>query len=956
MQKFFNLDSKIKNHKWYEFRKGAARRIQIKMKNYKMWYEPVQVKKTAIMNQDASRLAVSSQGKIEAMEIQQRSKDQTDRQQPDTPDRPNEISMTTELDSSLQESLDFKGAIDRSTLAVRTNARGIINYVSDRLCSISHYSRAELIGCHFRILHSEHKSSELIKNLRSTVAKSEVWQGEIKHQAKNGSDYWVYAAVVPLLDFQGKPCQYLAIGFDITDHKAVEAAQAAANRAKDEFLAIASHELRSPLSAILGWVQLARSRKLNEATTNRALEIIERNAKLQNQQIDNLLDLSRLLRGKVFLNMGRVHLPSVIESVIDALRPAADAKNIRIETHFYPDVSYILADAERLQQIVWNLLANAIKFTPESRPGPVEVRIEPTPSGTLIRVSDSGCGIDPKFLLHIFDYFRPAESFQTKEQYRLGLGLSIVRQLVELHGGTVWAASPGLGHGMTFGVLLPLANSKNAPGDRKSAIGLMDNKLASVSHKPLAGKQVLVVDSSAEIREFLTSTLEAFGAKVKAVSSVGSAMAELEKSRPDVLVSDMAVPETDGCDVISRVRTREISEQSELLSAMALDGGFQSCLSNPVEANQLVSAIVQLTGLTEMGAGDVRAIGAIAPLPEYNNFDHTNNVEQSTTDNRELPLLLVVEDNHFLLAYLQILLTPYYRVAVAMDGIEGLEKAKLLLPNLILSDQIMPRQNGLDFLKEIRKTTELSSTPVIFLTARSGMEARIESLDAGADDYIAKPFDERELLARVRNLLRTHAAEQQLTALNRQLQQQKGQLETVNQALQYLATYDSLTEVRNRRFFTEYMDTEWRRLAMEEAPLSLIMCDIDYFKLYNDTYGHQTGDECLRQVAQVLHKSVKRSADLVARYGGEEFAVVLPNMDIQGAASVAEIIGQQVRGLEIVHAKSAVSKYVTLSLGVACCIPAPMLQPAALIAIADEALYLAKAAGRDRVSVATFEA
>ncbi|MEG3896156.1 MULTISPECIES: diguanylate cyclase domain-containing protein [unclassified Microcoleus] len=923
------------------------------------------------MNQDASRLGVSRQGKIEAMKIQQRSKDKADRQQPNAPDCSGQISPTKELNSSLQECLDFKGAIDRSALAVRTNARGIINYVSARVCSISNYSHVELIGSHFSILHSEYKSSELIKNLRSTVAKGEVWQGEIKNKAKNGSDYWVYSAVVPLLDFKGKPSQYLAIGFDITDRKAVEAAQAEANRAKDEFLAIAGHELRSPLSAILGWVQLARSRKLNEATTNRALEIIERNARLQNRQIDNLLDLSHLLRGKVRLNVDRVHLPSVIESAIGTLRPAADAKNIRVETHFDPAVSYILADAERLQQVVWNVLTNAIKFTPESTPNPVQVRVEPAPSGALIQVSDSGCGIDPKFLPFIFDYFRPGDSFQTKEQHRLGLGLSIVRQLVELHGGSVWASSPGLGQGATFGVLLPVANSKNAPDDRASAIAQVESRPGSVS-KPLAGKQVLVVESSAEIREFLKTGLEAFGAKVTAVGSAGEAMAELEQSRPDVLVSDMAMPETDGCDLIRRVRAMEMSEQRELLPAVALTGGireedsayaleagFQRHLSKPVSANQLVSAIAQLAGLTESGfgerAGDVRAIAPHASLSEHNSFDDKNNCEELTPDSRELPLLLVVEDNSFLLAYLQSLLTPYYRVAVAIDGVEGLEKAKILQPNLILSDQIMPRQNGLDLLKEIRSTAELSSTPVIFLTARSGMEARIESLDAGADDYISKPFDERELLARVKNLLRSHAAEQQLAVLNRQLQQQKQQLETVNRALQYLATYDSLTEVRNRRSFNEYLDTEWRRLAREEAPLSLIMCDIDYFKLYNDTYGHQAGDECLRQVAAVLQQSVKRSADLVARYGGEEFAVVLPNTDIKGAACVAEIIGQKVRGLQIVHAKSAVSEYVTLSLGVACCIPAPMSQPGTLIAIADEALYRAKEAGRDRVSVATFE-
>lgn len=907
------------------------------------------------------------------MEIEPRIPGKADRDLPDSGDRPSNTLNRKKLDSSLQECLDFRIAIDRSALAVRTDGKGIINYVSDRVCSISKYSRTELLGSHFGILHSEYKSSELIilfdNILRSTLTKGEVWEGEIKNLAKDGTDYWMHVAVVPFLDERGKPDQYLAIGFDITHRKAEEAALAAVNRAKDEFLGIASHELRSPLSAILGWVQLARSRKLNEATTSRALEIIERNARVQNQQIDNLLDLSRLLRGQVSLNIGRVHIPSVIESAINILRPMADAKNIRIEKSFDPAVSYILGDAERLHQVVWNLLSNAIKFTPESVAGVIQIAIESTPSSVLIRFSDSGYGIDGKFLPHIFDYFRPADSWNHKEQHRLGLGLSIVRQLVELHGGTISAASPGIGEGTTFVVQLPLLNSQNAI-DRRIAIGPIEKPEAVP--KPLAGKQVLVVDSSAESGEFPKSAIEALGAQVKVVATVGEAMSELEQSRPDLLVSD-GMPESDGWDLIRRLRTMETSQQRQLLPALALtdglfeedsasllEAGFQKHLSKPVAPNQLVSAIVQLAGVTgldagEWGLGNKEAIAPQNVLLEANSSAAKITEEKSAIDREELPLLLVVEDNKFLLTYLQTLLKPYYRVAVAGDGIEGLEKAKKLLPNLILSDQIMPLKNGLDLLKEIRNTAELSSTPVIFLTARAGMEARIESLDAGADDYISKPCDERELLARVRNLLRSHAAEQQLALLNRQLQEQKQQLETANQALQYLATYDSLTELKNRRCLNEYLDTEWRRLAREEAPLSLIMCDIDYFKLYNDTYGHQAGDECLRQVAGVLRSSLKRPADLVARYGGEEFVVVLPNTDIQGAASVAEFIRAEVQGLQIIHPKSAVSEYVTLSLGVACCIPAPHKPPETLIAIADEYLYRAKNEGRDRVSVATFQ-
>ncbi|MGL5061590.1 MAG: PAS domain-containing hybrid sensor histidine kinase/response regulator, partial [Microcoleus sp.] len=532
-------------------------------------------------------------------------------------DRQREISTKKEVDSRLQECWDLQAAIDRSTLLVRVNSQEIIDYVSDRVCEISQYSRSELIGSKWHILRSGDSqedssatpAAELIKNLRSTVAKREIWQGEIQNRRKDGSDYWVYATVVPLLEANGKPIQYVAIGVDITDRKAREAAQAEANRAKDQFLAIASHELRSPLSAILGWVQLARSRKLNETTTNRALEIIERNAKLQNQQIDNLLDLSRLLRGKVQLNLGRVHLPSVIESAIDTLRPAADAKNIRIETIFDPDADYIAADAERLQQIVWNLLSNAIKFTPESQTARVLIEVECIGWGALIRISDSGCGIDAQLLPHIFDCFRPTNTWKTKEQNRLGLGLSIVRQLVELHGGSIRVQSPGVGQGATFEVYLPIGRSKGAL-DRVPAIAQIESKSA-VATKPLAGKRVLVVESSPEIREFLKTALEAFGAKVTAVASAPEGMAELEKSHPDLLVSDLTLPEAGGCDAIRRVRTREISEQWELLPTAPLAGGspeedaappaleaeFQRHLPKPVEANQLVGAIAQLAGL-----------------------------------------------------------------------------------------------------------------------------------------------------------------------------------------------------------------------------------------------------------------------------------------------------------------------------------------------------------------------
>ncbi|HLO50752.1 MAG TPA: response regulator [Kamptonema sp.] len=861
----------------------------------------------------------------------------------------------------LQEMSDLQTALGQAALVLRTDAKGIINYVNAKVCQISQYSAKELIGKEYAAIKSGYHSQQVFINLLATLASGKVWKGAIKNQAKDGSYYWVDTTIVPFLNELGKPLQYIAIGFDITERKASEKALTEANRIKDEFLAVVSHELRSPLSAILGWAQLALSRKLDEVTTIHALETIERNAKLQTQLIEDLLDLSRLLRGKLRLNIRPVEIVSVIEAALDTVRPAAIAKEIHLQTWFEPTIRYVLGDSDRLQQVIWNLVSNAIKFTPDR--GRIEVRVNRNAMSAEIHVSDTGCGLNPEFLPHVFDYFRQADGSTTRTHGGLGLGLAIVRQLVELHGGSVWASSPGVGKGATFTVQLPLTKDRNAGEAELEAESKNSENSAS---QPLAGIKVLVVDDNADVREFLITALEAFGAQVKAVASVSAAIAELEQLQPDVLVSDIAMPGEDGYELIRQVRARELSEDKGRLPVVALtayareedraktlEAGFQEHLAKPIEPSELVRTIAQLAALTERGWGNRGTLAAGETPPIVQASEDTKTEEYLATGSQKLPLLLVVEDNGDVLSYLQSLLGSYYQVAVAHDGIEGLEKAKRLKPDLILSDQVMPRSNGLELLREIRNSPELSLTPVIFLTARRGTQARIDSYDAGADDYISKPFDDRELLARVRNLLRSRAAEHELAAQKRQLEMQKQQLEKVNQALQHLATFDSLTELANRHHFNQCLETEWRRGARDRAPLSLIMCDIDYFKLYNDTYGHQAGDECLRQVAAAIGWVAKRSGDLAARYGGEEFAVILPNTDREGAACVAEAIRTQVRNLNIEHKNSQVHQYVTVSLGVATWVPAPKSSPTTLIAVADEVLYRAKEEGRDRVVVAS---
>ena len=368
-----------------------------------------------------------------------------------------------------------------------------------------------------------------------------------------------------------------------------------ANRLKDEFLAVLSHELRSPLNPILGWSRLLQDRKLDEVRTTHALETIERNAKLQVQLIDDLLDVSRILQGKLSLNVAPVNLATAITAALETVRLAAAAKTIQIQTILEPEVGQVLGDSGRLQQVIWNLLSNAVKFTPPG--GRVEIRLEPVETQAQITVSDTGKGIPPNFLPHVFEYFRQADSATTRQFGGLGLGLAIVRQIVELHGGTVRADSPGEGQGATFTVKFPLMPQQS----------VIPQTLGEP--KPLSGLQgikVLVVDDTTDMREYIAFVLEQEGAEVVAVTSAGEALTALAQFQPAVLVSDIGMPEMDGYMLLRQVR-RLPSEQGGQIPAIALSAyvgelnqqqaiaaGFQRHLSKPIESATLIEAIVDL--------------------------------------------------------------------------------------------------------------------------------------------------------------------------------------------------------------------------------------------------------------------------------------------------------------------------------------------------------------------------
>jgi signal transduction histidine kinase/DNA-binding response OmpR family regulator len=380
-----------------------------------------------------------------------------------------------------------------------------------------------------------------------------------------------------------------------------------ANRTKDEFLATLSHELRTPLSAILGWTHLVRTGKLDESQIARAFDTIERNARSQSQLIDDLLDVSRIITGKLQIDLRPVELSSVIEAATDAVRPAFEAKNIRFETTLDPISSVILGEPNRLQQILWNLFSNAVKFTPQG--GSVHISVKRARPYVKISVIDTGIGIDQDFLPYIFDRFRQADGSTTRVHGGLGLGLAIVKHLVQLHRGTIEVESKGANQGATFTVSIPLASALALPAPTGTDMQETDTNGDRLEwSKLLDGLRILVVDDEADSRELVTEILTRCGSEVKCSVSVAEAIKDFTDWNPDVLISDIGMPEEDGYVLIkklSKLRSKRAKNVTAIaLTAyatdedreMALSAGFHIHVPKPIEPQILVSSIANAVG------------------------------------------------------------------------------------------------------------------------------------------------------------------------------------------------------------------------------------------------------------------------------------------------------------------------------------------------------------------------
>ena len=438
--------------------------------------------------------------------------------------------------------------------------------------------------------------------------------------------YWD-VSIAPIFGGDGKPVRLISTSRDITDRRRAEKERERllenekaarrdaeiANRMRDEFLATVSHELRAPLNSILGWGKLLQKGSLDEPTTEKAISTIVRNAESQNRLIEDLLDVSRIISGKLRLEVMTIKPINIVESALETVRPAADAKGIKIQISGETDVSHISGDPNRLQQVLWNLLSNAIKFTPPD--GEVKLEIKRCGDFVEIRVKDSGIGLKEDFLPYVFDRFRQADASSIRKFGGLGLGLAIVRHITEMHGGTVHAESAGENQGSTFIVRLPLIAQSEENGNAANA----GSKTQIIEPDPtlhLDGMLILVVDDEEDTRQLLVQSLTFYGATVITANSAENAFKAILDKKPDVMVSDIGMPDEDGYSLIRRVRALPDAQHNAIpaiaLTAFtraqdrmrALTSGYQNHVSKPVEPDELATVIASLTGRLQAADGE----------------------------------------------------------------------------------------------------------------------------------------------------------------------------------------------------------------------------------------------------------------------------------------------------------------------------------------------------------------
>jgi PAS domain S-box-containing protein len=512
---------------------------------------------------------------------------------------------------------------------IATDVNGSINFINPVAEALTGWTTTQAAGKPLAEVFRLHDDGtrEPAGSVMSVIGRVGGGNGFASHTVlvtRDGGEVPVEESAAPIRDADGKTVGEIVVFRDVSERRrtdeereqllarerAARGEAEASDRLKDEFLATVSHELRTPLTSILGWASILKAQGArNEDELLSGLGSIERNARAQAQIVGDILDVSRIITGKLHIEPRPIELAALVQSAVDTMRPAAQAKAITLSTVLDPDAGLVLGDPARVQQVVWNLVSNAIKFTPKN--GSVEVRLARIDQYVEVSVKDDGMGISRPFLPHVFERFRQADSSKTRSHGGLGLGLAIVRHLVELHGGTVTAESDGEGRGALFTVRLPRANALVSSGVTAHELGRTTGaNLIAAGAPDLSALRVLVVDDEPDTLEFLQTALSQFGAEVFTASSSADALSALPRWKPDVLVSDLGMPKEDGFALIGKIRALAPEQGGDTPAAAltayvrdedrtrALDAGYQAHVPKPVDPSALAQVVAGLAGRT----------------------------------------------------------------------------------------------------------------------------------------------------------------------------------------------------------------------------------------------------------------------------------------------------------------------------------------------------------------------
>ena len=773
-----------------------------------------------------------------------------------------------------------------------------------------------------------------------------VFEAEFRLKSQSGLWVWVMSrGRVVSRNGNGMPLRAVGTHTDISEHKRVQtmiqtAKEAAlqANQAKSEFLANMSHEIRTPMSAINGLTHLALNAELSDKV-RKYLDKIAFSSQVLLGIINDILDFSKIEAGKMVLEAEVFRLDDLIAELINTHRPDANENGVELRAQTEPDIANtIKGDVLRLRQVLTNFIKNAIKFT---NAGSIILNVTQAQAQRsndqiklIFSVKDTGIGIEPADVAKLFDPFTQADASGTRKYGGAGIGLAICKRLVEMMGGNIDVDSkPGKGATFQFTAMVEPVEIDT---DKSQSPLLLKSSATDADLERIKDARVLLVDDN-EINQMVAKQiLEQIGLAVTLAAQGKDALAAVANSHFDIVLMDLLMPEMDGFEATRLIRNSFSKQDLPIIAMTASDtqsdlersmqAGMNDRINKPFEIDNISSTLCKWIKKESLGKPDVSDVTETSTTSNVAEEAKVTEVVAQEADVRQK--VLIVDDVPTNIMVLNEILQNDYRIFFSTSGQNALNLAIKESPDLILLDVMMPEMDGFEVCVQLKTNVATRDIPVIFVTAMGEVADEAHGLEVGAIDYITKPISPSIVKMRVKNHL---------------------EMKRQRNLLSDLSSRDGLTGIPNRRRFDEFFEQEWRRAERVGLPLSLIMMDIDFFKPFNDNYGHSAGDVCLKKVAHALLDCVKRPADLVARYGGEEFSCILPETDIIGASSVAKDLRDHIRKLQIPHDYSKVTNHVTISIGVATVIPPYPEHYTVLIEKADKQLYRAKMEGRDRI-------